>query len=93
MWVQSYIRGVPGPPGSGSAADHTFTADFEARTLLVYAAAANASKHHIACFAVLKPYRNFDAADGSSQIVHDPIQQGLQIQRRGDELCRALQFY
>src|ERR1700728_5139774 len=90
--VYARVGGIAHLAGASDVADHAFLADLQTKTFLVDAATMHAVEHHLSARLVVQVDAGFKAAEGTGNVVHDVLDELIEIEDRSDLLGGFLQF-
>ena len=90
--VLAHVGGIAHLAGRSDIADHAFLANLQTMTFVVDAASVHAGHHHLAAFLVVQVDAGFHAAKGTGHVIHDVVDELIEVEDRSDLLRRLLQL-
>src|SRR5258708_4758196 len=91
IFVFAHIGCVTHLAGRSDIADHAFLADLQTMAFVVHAASVHAREYHLTTFLVMQIYACLDAAERVSYVIHDVVDELIEVEDRGDLLRGFLQ--
>ena len=92
IFVLAHIWGIAHLAGGCDVADHAFLANLQTETLAVHGTAVDAAHHHFSASFVVKIDAAFQQAEGMGYVVHDVVDELIEVENRADLLRSLLQL-